>query len=91
MSYMPSSGMNDWLVDWQKMPAAKNSYASGGLVRGKPGLDKVEVESLEPGGSKVNYSEGEYVIPRDVVQALGRSTFDSILEAFHSPVLGETK
>lgn len=90
MPYSGPSTLDSWLVDWEKMPKVVNYYSDGGSVKGQPGLDKVQVESKEPGGAMINYSEGEYVIPKDVVRALGRGTFDDIIAAFHSPILGET-
>ena len=40
----------------------------------------------QPGGKEIRYSDGEYVIPKDVVDALGVSHFDSLLDAFHTSV-----
>lgn len=85
-----SSAVDQWLVDWQALPKPKSSYANGGKVVGPKGIDNVHVPSAEPGGNAIRYMDGEYVIPRDVVEALGRGTFDQILEAFHTPIGGET-
>lgn len=63
-------------------------WANGGLVRG-PGTgtsDSIKVKSRDPGGKQIRYSDGEYVIPRDVVEALGTSHFDRLLDAFHTRV-----
>lgn len=62
-------------------------YADGGLVSGiGTGIsDSIKVRSKQPGGKMIRYSDGEYVIPKDVVDALGVHHFDSILDAFHTP------
>lgn len=68
--------------------AGGDAWKNGGLVRG-PGTgtsDSVRVKSRDAGGKDIHYSDGEYVIPADVVQALGAQHFDSILEAFHTRV-----
>lgn len=63
-------------------------YANGGLVRGTGTgtSDSIKVKPRTPGGKTISYSDGEYVIPKDVVDALGVSHFDSLLDAFHTTV-----
>lgn len=62
-------------------------WADGGVVRG-PGngtSDSVKILSREPGGKNIFYSDGEYVIPKDVVDTLGTDLFDRLLSSFHTP------
>ena len=67
---------------------SSGNYANGGPVRGAGTgtSDSIRVKSREPGGKTINYSDGEYVIPKDVVEALGVQHFDKLLEAFHTAV-----
>ena len=63
------------------------NYADGGLVLG-PGngtSDSIPVKPRTPGGKSIRYSDGEYVIPQDVVQTLGVDHFDRLVAAFHTP------
>lgn len=65
-----------------------SGYKSGGKVTG-PGTstsDSILVTSRDPGGRAIQYSDGEYVIPADIVRKLGTDVFDRLLQAFHTPV-----
>lgn len=65
-----------------------DGWKNGGLVRG-PGTstsDSIRVKSKEPGGKDIAYSDGEFVIPPDVVAHFGAGTFQSIIDGFHSTV-----
>lgn len=68
--------------------AGGDAWKNGGLVRG-PGTgtsDSIKVKSREPGGKQISYSDGEYVIPKDVVDAFGVQHFDNLVQAFHTRV-----
>jgi hypothetical protein len=61
--------------------------ADGGKIVG-PGTgtsDSVSAINVDD-GSPVQVSNGEYVIPEDVVRALGTKYFDKLLEKYHTPV-----
>ena len=53
-------------------------YASGGEVRGPGGPTDDKV-------GPVMLSDGEYVLPADTVQAVGKETLDKIKDATHTP------
>lgn len=68
--------------------AGGDGWKNGGLVRG-PGTgtsDSIPVKSKAAGGKSINYSDGEYVIPADVVSTLGTDLFDRLVAAHHTPV-----
>jgi len=67
---------------------SSGNYANGGIVNGAGTgrSDSIRVRSREPGGKTINYSDGEYVIPKDVVDVLGAQHFDRLLDAFHTTV-----
>lgn len=68
--------------------AGADGWKNGGLVRG-PGTgtsDSIPVKSREPGGKQISYSDGEYVIPADVVEAFGAQHFDNLVNAFHTRI-----
>ncbi len=62
------------------------SLANGGAVSPKPGQP-------DPKGTKdniqINVSGGEYIIPKDVVDTLGESFFDNLVDLHHTPVAGK--
>jgi len=67
--------------------AGGDGWKDGGLVRG-PGTgtsDSIRMKPKAAGGKDVFYSDGEYVIPKDVVDTLGTSIFDRLLETYHTP------
>lgn len=67
--------------------APGEGWKDGGLIRG-PGTgtsDSIPVKSKQPGGKQIHYSDGEFVIPADVVAHFGAGTFQSIIDAFHTP------
>lgn len=66
---------------------APGDFADGGLVKG-PGTgtsDSIRVKSRQPGGPDIHYSDGEFVIPKDVVDALGADHFQRMIDIFHTP------
>lgn len=68
-------------------PGSPGGWKNGGLVTG-PGTgtsDSIPVASAQPGGPKIKYSSGEYVIPEDVVRFWGTKRLDSMISAVHRP------
>lgn len=59
-----------------------NAYAEGGQVNGPPGYDKVPASIQSPDGSQypAQLTDGEYVIPADVVKVMGTGPLDDIIE-----------
>lgn len=57
-------------------------YASGGPVSGPGGVDNVPatIDGVQP----ARLSAGEYVIPKDVVNAKGTEFFDKLLDSYHN-------
>lgn len=82
-----TSGTGDSPGEGWKNGGRVRSYMTGGLVRG-PGTgtsDSIRVPGREAGAKAVAYSDEEFVIPADVVRQLGANTFQSIIDAFHTP------
>lgn len=78
-------------------------YADGGVVRGPRGYanggevdgpgtgtsDSIAVAVKGPGGVARGYlSDGEFVVPADVVKAKGTEFFNKLIETYHTPVRG---
>lgn len=61
---------------------ARGGYAQGGMVEGPPGYDQVPATVRSPDGAPqpAALTAGEYVIPADVVQAVGTDPLDEIVE-----------
>lgn len=59
----------------------KVRYAEGGEVSGPPGVDQVPATLTGPGGETMpaRLSDGEYVIPKDVVDMVGTNELDEII------------
>ena len=61
-------------------------FANGGEIPAKPGQP-------DPKGTRDNISiqvsGGEYIIPKDVVDTLGESFFDNLVDLHHTPVAGK--
>jgi hypothetical protein len=69
-------------------PGGESVYADGGLVTG-PGTgtsDSIGRKSKVPGSSPYAVSADEYIIPKDVVDSVGKKFFDDLLSAIHRPV-----
>lgn len=56
-------------------------YNDGGLVEGTPGVDQIPATIDGKPGARL--SNGEYVIPADVVQKKGQEFFDRLLNKYH--------
>ena len=61
---------------------SRGGYANGGVVTGPPGYDQVPARIVSPDGmqQETNLMAGEYVIPADVVAAVGTDPLDEIIE-----------
>jgi hypothetical protein len=62
--------------------------SGGGLIKG-PGTgtsDSIAGVSKVPGVPTIAVSTDEYIVPADVVNTLGKSFFDNLLAAHHTPV-----
>lgn len=61
---------------------ARPGYAQGGTVTGPPGYDQVPAGIQQPDGSMVpaRLTNGEFVIPADVVAAVGTNPLEDIIE-----------
>lgn len=93
-----TGGAYDWMdSNGDVMP----EFANGGVVRGPRGYadggkvsgpgngtsDSVPVAIRGPGGVQRGYlSDGEYVVPADVVRAKGVEFFNKMIEQYHTPV-----
>lgn len=69
-----------------------NAAGTGGAIAG-PGTgtsDSVAAINKDTGGP-VRVSNGEYIIPEDVVREKGKAFFDNLLEKHHKPVDGRRK
>jgi hypothetical protein len=64
-------------------------YADGGLIAGPGTGTSDSVPALIDGQQPAQVSDGEYLIPANVVQELGHDFFEKLVEQFHTPVEGE--
>lgn len=62
-------------------------FKNGGRVRGAgtSTSDSIRVAAKEPGGSPVNYSDGEFVIPAEVIRMTGSAPWEQLLASFNIP------
>lgn len=60
-------------------------YADGGSVEGTPLEEMVDSEGIED-TVQASLSVGEYVVPTDTVDALGKDFFDYVKDKYHTPV-----
>ena len=75
---------NGGLIDWRIQPV--RTYGSGGMVQGKgtgtsDSIPGVNVNS----GTKVAVSNGEFIVPADVVRAKGTEFFQTLIDKYHTP------
>jgi hypothetical protein len=68
-----------FLADGGHVDAKRMGYANGGKVRGPGGPVDDKVPAM--------LSDGEYVIPADVVKAKGLEFFDKLKEKYHTPAV----
>jgi len=63
-----------------------NAYGHGGMIHG-PGTGVSDSIPAQNGstGQPVKVSNGEYIIPADVVATKGREFFDNIVRKYHTP------
>lgn len=95
-SYTPFSGtaaqagQNFDNMDFDDINAFSTQFADGGEIRG-PGdgtSDSINGVVVSPDGRVMDarFSDGEYVIPKDVKEAKGTEFFDKLIEKHHTPV-----
>lgn len=72
---------------WKNGGRVKKRYADGGLIKGPGTGTSDSIAASLDGGPKgtINVSTDEYIIPADVVEALGKPHFDKLLAMFHTP------
>lgn len=63
-------------------PMLSRGYAGGGEVSGPPGYDQVPARLTGPDGQQheAQLTDGEFVIPADVVEVVGTGPLDDIIE-----------
>jgi hypothetical protein len=66
-----------------------NEDANGGLLRG-PGTGTSDCIAAinRQNGDPIRLSNGEYIIPADVVRKKGKAFFDEMIDKHHKPVRG---
>ena len=81
-----------WGADFASQQAALDNFIQvGGMVAGAFAADGGEIEAPTVDGSGVDdaavirVSDGEYVIPADVVRKKGTEFFDKLVEKYHTP------
>jgi hypothetical protein len=59
-----------------------------GLIKGRGTgtSDSIRARSTTPGSPDIALSNGEGIIPKDVIDAVGWAHFQSLIDAFHTPV-----
>lgn len=85
--YDLSNILNNLLSDWDNIKSKRRQYAEGGMVE-QPALDPISNNPV-PAGAKpkevrddvpIMASEGEYVIPANVVRYLGLDKIEKMIE-----------
>lgn len=61
-------------------------HANGGQITGPGTGTSDSIPADGPGGSNIKVSNGEFIIPADVVQQLGPHFFDHLISKYHTPV-----
>lgn len=67
-----------------------DAYANGGMIQGPGTGTSDSIPAVVDGGKPAHVSNGEYVIPAAVVQALGQDFFDHLVQQLHQPAPGQT-
>jgi hypothetical protein len=65
------------------------SYADGGQINGPGTGTSDSIPAVTDQGKDIAVSNGEYKIPPQVVQALGKDFFDQLIAQYHTPVQGQ--
>lgn len=95
-SYTPYSGStqqgqnNFSSMDFDDISAFSTQFADGGEIHG-PGdgtSDSINgvIESPDGRTLEARFSDGEYIVPEDVVRKKGTEFFDKLIEKHHTPV-----
>ena len=62
---------------------AKGRYATGGMITGPGTGTSDSIPATTDSGSSIKVSNGEYIIPKNVVLAKGTDFFDKLIESYH--------
>jgi hypothetical protein len=87
LGYFMPGAADGGQVDDVVSDARKNENGSGGKITG-PGTgtsDSVQAINMSD-GTPIRLSNGEYIIPADVVREKGKEFFDNMVEKHHTPV-----
>jgi len=86
MGYFPGAA-DGGQVDDVISDASKNEYGSGGKISGPGTGTSDSVQALNTSdGTPIKLSNGEYIIPADVVREKGKEFFDNMVQKYHTPV-----
>jgi hypothetical protein len=58
---------------------------SGGTLQGPGTGISDDIPAVTDGGEPIRVANGEYIIPKDVVDILGEDFFDSLIQRLHTP------
>jgi hypothetical protein len=64
-------------------------YADGGLIQGPGTGTSDSIPATIDGQQPAQVSDGEYLVPANVVQAIGQDFFEHLVQQLHTPVPGE--
>jgi hypothetical protein len=64
-------------------------YADGGLIQGPGTGTSDSIPATIDGQQPAQVSDGEYLVPANVVQAIGHDFFEHLVQQLHTPVPGE--
>ena len=87
MGYFMPGAADGGQVDDVISDASKNEYGSGGKISGPGTGTSDSVQALNTSdGTPIKLSNGEYIIPADVVREKGKEFFDNMVQKYHTPV-----
>jgi hypothetical protein len=66
-----------------------SSFADGGMIEGPGTGTSDSIPAVTEQGDPLAVSNGEYKVPPQVVQALGKDFFDELIAQYHTPVAGQ--
>lgn len=65
---------------------AAEEMADGGQIKGPGTGTSDSVQASGPNGENIKLSNGEFIVPADVVSQLGKHFFDHLINKYHTPV-----